>query len=80
MINKYGGEFAMEWMTKNKEWSHKLNYNFDIALLTIEIKSPEEKERFDSWMSTYQTKLRSMNIKKWDLSFTGNKMRLTGYP
>jgi hypothetical protein len=37
MIEKYDGELAMEWLTNNKESKYKLNYNFDIALLSIEI-------------------------------------------
>ena len=38
IIQKYGGEFAMKWFTENNKC--KFNYNFDMALLTIEIKCP----------------------------------------
>ena len=68
----------MEWFRAHNQVAD-LNYNFDIAVLKIEI--PEtQKEKFANWKTTFKPQLSKLRFSSWWDGYISQRIYITGYP
>ena len=61
---KYGDDHSMKWFSDLGNQLADLNYNFDIAVLKVEIPTIQQ-ENFAKWKTHFQKQLNDLTITSW---------------
>lgn len=76
--DKYNDDHAMKWFRSNNQVAD-LNYNFDIAVLKIEIPVTQQ-DQFANWKKNYSSELSKLTFSSWWDPYIGQRIYITGYP